>query len=143
MARIYNKLKQYFMSALSQQELAIHCGKTTDSFKKLKSIYAQQANELKTKITFSTQSEIIVPFWTNDSHELVCTGIFRKNNLGEIVYSRPLRMSTDIDIFKGRLISYALLKIQIPLGVYFKNQTASEREPLSSGRCRCLKFVFF
>ena len=44
------------MSALNQQELAIHCGKTTDSFEKLKSICEKQADEVKNKITFSTQS---------------------------------------------------------------------------------------
>jgi len=82
------------MSALSQQELAIHCGKTTDDIEKLKSNCERQANELKTKITFSTQSEIIVPFWTKDFPELICTGIFRKNNLGEIVYELDFSEST-------------------------------------------------
>lgn len=38
MEKIYNNLNNTYMSALNQQELAIHCGKTTDSFKKLKSI---------------------------------------------------------------------------------------------------------
>lgn len=82
------------MPAFNQQELAIHCGKTTDSFEKLKSICEKQANELKTKITFATQSKIIVPFWTKDFLELICTGVFSKNNLGEIVYELDFSEST-------------------------------------------------
>lgn len=35
---------------------------------------------------FSTQSEIVVPFWTKDFPELICTGTFSKNSLGEVVY---------------------------------------------------------
>ena len=82
------------MSALNQQELAIHCGKTTDSFEKLKSICEKQADELKTKIMFSTQSEIVVPFWTKDFPELICTGTFSKNSLGEVVYELDFSEST-------------------------------------------------
>lgn len=83
------------MPALNQQELAIHCGRATDSLEKLESICVEQANELKTKITFSTQSEIIVPFWTKDCFaELICKGIFTKNNLGEIVYELDFSEST-------------------------------------------------
>ena len=82
------------MSTLNQQELAIHCGKTTDSFEKLKLICEEQADELKTKITFSTQSEIVVPFWTKDFPELICTGIFSKNSLGEVVYELDFSEST-------------------------------------------------
>lgn len=54
------------MSTLNKQELAIHCGKTTDSFEKLKVICEEHANELKNKIEISTESEISVPFWTKD-----------------------------------------------------------------------------
>ena len=94
MEKIYNNLNNTYMSALNQQELAIHCGKTTDSFEKLKSICEKQADKLKTKITFSTQSEIVIPFWTKDFPELICTGIFSKNSLGEVVYKLDFSEST-------------------------------------------------
>ena len=35
------------MSELNQQELAVHCGKTTDSIEKLRSLCEEQADELK------------------------------------------------------------------------------------------------
>jgi len=82
------------MSTLNKQELAIHCGKTTDSFEKLKVICEEHANELKNKIEISTESEISVPFWTKDFPELICNGIFRKNSLGEIVYKLDFSEST-------------------------------------------------
>lgn len=82
------------MLTSNQQSLAIHCGKTTDSFEKLKSICEKQANELKTKMDFSVQSEIVVPFWTEDFPELICTGTFHKNSLGEIVYELDFSEST-------------------------------------------------
>lgn len=82
------------MSELNQQELAVHCGKTTDSIEKLRSLCEEQADELKTKLTFSTQSEIAVAFWTKDFPELICSGIFRKNSHGEIVYELDFSEST-------------------------------------------------
>ena len=50
--------------------------------------------ELKTKMDFSVQSEIVVPFWTEDFPELICTGTFHKNSLGEIVYELDFSEST-------------------------------------------------
>lgn len=82
------------MPTSNQQELAIHCGKTTDSIEKLQSICEKRANELKPQIDFSSQSEIIVPFWTEDFPELICTGTFSKNNLGEIVCKLDFSEST-------------------------------------------------
>lgn len=43
---------------------------------------------------FSVQSEIVVPFWTEDFPELICTGTFHKNSLGEIVYELDFSEST-------------------------------------------------
>ena len=94
MVKIYNNLNNTYMSASNQQNLAIHCGTTTDSFEKLKSICEKQANELKTKMDFSAQSEIVVSFWTEDFPELICTGTFRKNSLGEIGYELDFSEST-------------------------------------------------
>lgn len=82
------------MLTSNQQNLAIHCGKATDSFEKLKSICEKQANELKNKMDFSVQSEIVVPFWTEDFPELICTGTFYKNSLGEVVYELDFSEST-------------------------------------------------
>ena len=82
------------MPTSNQQELVIHCGKNTDSIEKLQSICEKRANELKSQIDFSSQPEIIVPFWTEDFPELICTGTFHKNSLGEVVYELAFSEST-------------------------------------------------
>ena len=67
---------------------------TPSLYKALETEKKSLNDELKTKITFSTQSEIVVPFWTKDFPELICTGIFSKNSLGEVVYELDFSEST-------------------------------------------------
>lgn len=82
------------MATLNQENLAIHCGKTTDSYKKLESICEAKANEIKGKLDFSTQSEIEISFWTENFPELICVGTFSKNNLGEVVFELDYSQTT-------------------------------------------------
>lgn len=82
------------MTTLNEQELTIHCGKTTNSFEELRSLCEQHSNELKLQLNISAHEKVIVKFWTEDFPELICFGTFKKNDLGKTTFTLDFSEST-------------------------------------------------
>jgi len=74
--------------------ISIECGKTTDSFDKLKILCKEEAKKLSKTIEISNFEIISVPFWTSDIPELICEGSFSRNERVLIVYELDFSQST-------------------------------------------------
>lgn len=70
-----------------QSELSIHCGKNTDSMERLADICKEEADKLAETLKLAEGDVVSVPFWTLGPGfpELICTGIFKRNDNGKIV----------------------------------------------------------
>lgn len=69
-------------------ELAVHCGSNTDSMERLADICKEEADKLAETLKISEGEVVSVPFWTSGPGfpELICTGIFKRDDNGKIVY---------------------------------------------------------
>lgn len=75
-------------------DISIKCGKTTDSFEKLKFLCQEEARSLSKSIEVSFGEVISVPFWTSDFPELICVGDFKRLENDSIVYDLDFSQST-------------------------------------------------
>lgn len=77
-------------------ELAVHCGSNTDSMERLADICKEEADKLAETLKLAEGEEVSVPFWTSGPGfpELICTGIFKRNDNGKIVYDLDFSEST-------------------------------------------------
>lgn len=82
------------MKTKQSHELSIKCGKTTDSFENLKQLCKTKAKELSTTIQIDNESKVTVPFWTANFPELICVGVFYKNESGLVTYELDFSQST-------------------------------------------------
>lgn len=78
----------------NHSNISIECGMTTNSFEELQILCQQEAEKLSKSIEISKQEVISVPFWTSDFPELICSGIFKRNEKGSIVYELDFSQST-------------------------------------------------
>lgn len=71
-----------------QNEIVVKCGKTTDNMEKLTKLCEQEAEKLLATIEVPEKETVSVPFWTSGPGfpELICTGIFKRDDNGKIVY---------------------------------------------------------
>lgn len=69
-------------------ELSVHCGSNTDSMEKLVDICKEEADKLAETLSLIEGEEVSVPFWTSGPGfpELICTGVFKRNDSGKICY---------------------------------------------------------
>lgn len=71
-----------------QNDLAVKCGSNTDSMERLADICEEEADKLAETLKISEGEVVSVPFWTSGPGfpELICTGIFKRDDNGKIVY---------------------------------------------------------
>lgn len=79
-----------------QNEIAVNCGKTTDSIEKLEKICKEEAEKLVKTLEIREGNAISVPFWTSGPGfpELICVGVFSGDKSGKIVYKLDFSEST-------------------------------------------------
>lgn len=79
-----------------QNEIAVNCGKTTDSIEKLEKICKEEAEKLIKTLDLRKGNAISVPFWTSGPGfpELICVGMFSRDESGKIVYDLDFSEST-------------------------------------------------
>lgn len=91
-----NKLKYIMKTSKRQNEIAVNCGKTTDSMEKLEKTCKEEAEKLAKTIEIAEGNAISVPFWTSGPGfpELICVGMFSRDECGKIVYDLDFSEST-------------------------------------------------
>ena len=79
-----------------QNDLAVKCGKTTDSVEKLTKLCEQEAEKLLATIDIPEGKTVSVPFWAPEPGfpELICVGKFRRDKTGKVVYELDFSEST-------------------------------------------------
>lgn len=79
-----------------QNEIAVHCGKNTDSMEKLEKICKEEAEKLVSTLELTEGDAVSVPFWTlgPDFPELICVGKFKRDESGKVVYELDFSEST-------------------------------------------------
>lgn len=77
-----------------ESDIAIKCGKTTDSFETLKELCEKEAGKLLGTIRITGHETISVPCWTEDAPELICVARFEIGNGGSIVYNLDFSETT-------------------------------------------------
>jgi len=79
-----------------QNEITVRCGKTTDSMEKLERICKEEAEKLAKTIELTEGDAISVPFWAAEPGfpELICVGVFSKDENGNVVYELDFSGST-------------------------------------------------
>lgn len=79
-----------------QSKLSIHCGKNTDSMEKLEKTCKEEAEKLAKTLELAEGDAVSVPFWTPGPGfpELICVGVFRRDENGSIVYELDFSEST-------------------------------------------------
>ncbi|MBO5185937.1 MAG: hypothetical protein J6B91_02655 [Prevotella sp.] len=74
--------------------ISIKCGKTTDSFEKLKELCEKEAEALTKTLKVPEHTAVSVPCWTKDVPELIGVALFRKDNDGSVIYSLDFTETT-------------------------------------------------
>lgn len=77
----------------TNQEIEVNCGKTNDSFEKLKRLCEIEAEKICLEIDVVSNS-FEIPFWTEDIPELICVGKFYKGENGVVRYDLDFSEST-------------------------------------------------
>lgn len=77
----------------SDQEIAVHCGNTNDSFERIKRLCEIEAEKICLKIDVMSKP-LEIPFWTEDIPELICVGKFYKGENGVVRYDLDFSEST-------------------------------------------------
>lgn len=79
-----------------QNEIVVRCGKTTDSMEKLTNLCEQEAEKLVKTLDIAEGDAISVPFWAPEPGfpELICVGVFSRDDSGKIVYELDFSEST-------------------------------------------------
>ena len=79
-----------------QNEITVRCGKTMDSMEKRERICKEEAEKLAKTIELAEGDTISVPFWAAEpgSLELICVGVFIKDENGNVVYELDFSEST-------------------------------------------------
>ncbi len=65
-------------------DIPIECGKTKDSFDKLKMLCNEELKKLSETIEISNLEVISATFWTSGFPELICVGSFSRRESGLI-----------------------------------------------------------
>ena len=80
-----------------QNEIVVRCGKTTDSMEKLTNLCEQEAEKLVKTLDIAEGDAISVIFSTIPGPrfpELICVGVFSRDESGKIVYELDFSEST-------------------------------------------------
>jgi hypothetical protein len=80
-----------------QSKLSIHCGSNTDSMEKLANLCEQEAEKLVKTLDIAEGDAISVIFSTIPGPgfpELICVGVFSRDESGKIVYELDFSEST-------------------------------------------------
>lgn len=80
-----------------QNEIVVRCGKTTDSMEKLTNLCEQEAEKLVKTLDLAEGDAISVIFSTIPGPgfpELICVGVFSRDESGKIVYELDFSEST-------------------------------------------------
>lgn len=79
-----------------QNEIVVRCGKNTDSMEKLEKTCKEEAKKLVKTLELAEGDAVSVPFWTPGPGfpELICVGVFRRDESGSIVYELDFSEST-------------------------------------------------
>lgn len=79
-----------------QNGIVVRCGKTTDSMEILEKTCKEEAEKLVKTLDLAEGDAISVPFWAPEPGfpELICVGVFRRDESGSIVYELDFSEST-------------------------------------------------
>ncbi|WP_276789667.1 hypothetical protein [Paraprevotella xylaniphila] len=77
-----------------EKEMAVHCGKVTDSMETLESLCREEAEKLLATLDVPEGRQVEVPFWTKDFPELIAVGKFSCDNSGKVIYELDFSQST-------------------------------------------------
>lgn len=79
-----------------QNETVVYCGKNTDSMEKLANLCEQEAEKLVKTLDIAERDAISVPFGAPEPGfpELICVGVFSRDESGKIVYELDFSEST-------------------------------------------------
>lgn len=80
-----------------QNEIVVRCGKTTDSMEKLTNLCEQEAEKIVKTLDIAEGDAISVIFSTIPGPgfpELICVGVFSRDESGKIVYELDFSEST-------------------------------------------------
>lgn len=71
----------------TSNQYSVRCGSNTDSMERLADICKEEADKLAETLKLAEGEVVYVPFWTSGPGfpELICTGIFKRDDSGKIV----------------------------------------------------------
>ncbi|BDI75718.1 hypothetical protein PC1C4_24400 [Paraprevotella clara] len=76
------------------EEMAVHCGKVTDSMETLETLCCEEAEKLLATLDVPEGGKVEVPFWTEDFPELIAVGKFSRDKSGKVIYELDFSEST-------------------------------------------------
>ena len=90
-----------------EKEMAVHCGKVTDSMETLETLCCEKAEKLLATLDVpegghgrgaslleAEGGKVEVPFWTEDFPELIAVGKFSRDKSGKVIYELDFSEST-------------------------------------------------
>ena len=77
-----------------EKEMAVHCGKVTDSMDTLEKLCCEKAEKLLATLDVPEGGKVEVPFWTEDFQELIAVGKFSRDKSGKVIYELDFSEST-------------------------------------------------
>lgn len=77
-----------------EKEMAVHCGKVTDSMETLETLCCEKAEKLLATFDVPEGGKVEVPFWTEDFPELIAVGKFSRDKSGKVIYELDFSEST-------------------------------------------------
>lgn len=77
-----------------EKEMAVHCGKVTDSMEALETLCCEEAGRLLATLDVPEGRRVEVPFWTKDFPELIAVGKFGRDKSGKVIYELDFSQST-------------------------------------------------